>query len=85
MAAGAVAAVAMGGIGGGVFVAVGGGGGGAAWTGSPATGFCSPDFFRGLSHFSQRIPLEIAAPHMKHFEAIGRFRTENLTRDTVWQ
>jgi hypothetical protein len=25
---------------------------------------------RGLSHFSQRIPREIAAPHMKHFEAM---------------
>jgi hypothetical protein len=28
--------------------------------------------FRGLSHFSQRIPRVIAAPHMKHLEAIGR-------------
>src|ERR1051326_7020604 len=29
---------------------------------------------RGLSHFSQRIPSEIAAPHMKHLEAIAGFR-----------
>src|ERR1051325_2686322 len=31
--------------------------------------------FRGLSHFSQRMPSEIAAPHMKHLEAIEGHRS----------
>src|SRR5437660_8083406 len=46
-----------------------GGGGGA---GSGAASFFGADAFglRGLSHFSQRIPRAIAAPHMKHFWAI---------------
>jgi hypothetical protein len=38
-----------------------------------STGASAPlfAFALGLSHFSQRIPREIAAPHMKHFDAIG--------------
>src|SRR3954447_10931122 len=48
----------------------GGGGGG----GGGAASFFAADSFglRGLSHFSQRIPRAIAAPHMKHFWAMNR-------------
>src|SRR5438270_13339299 len=48
-----------------------GGGGGAAGggaAGGAAAVFAADSFgLRGLSHFSQRIPRAIAAPHMKHF------------------
>jgi hypothetical protein len=44
----------------------GGGGGGLIVAGGDAACFG----LRGLSHFSQRIPRVIAAPHMKHFEAM---------------
>jgi hypothetical protein len=57
MAAGAVAAALIGGI--------GAGGGGAAATAASL-------FLRGLSHLGQRMPCVIAAPHMKHFWAIHR-------------
>jgi len=46
--------------------------GGGAGGGGGAASFFAADAFglRGLSHFSQRIPRAIAAPHMKHFWAI---------------
>src|SRR5438270_1442077 len=48
-----------------------GGGGGAAGGGAGASVFAADCFgLRGLSHFSQRIPRAIAAPHMKHFWAM---------------
>src|SRR5437763_11824496 len=50
-----------------------GGGGGAAGGGAGASVFAADCFgLRGLSHFSQRIPRAIAAPHMKHFWAMNR-------------
>src|SRR3954469_16427935 len=53
---------------GGAGVGIGGASGGGA-----TLVFASGVFgFLGLSHFSQRIPLLIAAPHMKHLEAIER-------------
>src|SRR4051795_603685 len=59
-----------------VFAATGGGGGGAgdrSAGGGVASFFAAVSFgLRGLSHFSQRIPRAIAAPHMKHFWAIDR-------------
>src|SRR3954449_7434911 len=46
-------------------------GGGAGGGGGAASFFAADSFgLRGLSHFSQRIPRAIAAPHMKHFWAI---------------
>jgi hypothetical protein len=46
-------------------------GGGNATLTDVALGFFSACFGRrGVSHRSQRIPRAIAAPHMKHFEAI---------------
>jgi len=58
--------------------AVGAGGGGA---GTEAASVFAADCFglRGLSHFSQRIPRAIAAPHMKHFWAINELWTGDLT------
>jgi hypothetical protein len=45
--------------------------GGVEETGGGALDFAASAFgLRGLSHFSQRIPRVIAAPHMKHFEAM---------------
>jgi hypothetical protein len=38
--------------------------------------------FLGLSHRSQRIPRVIAAPHMKHFEAMGQALFRDLTPAT---
>jgi hypothetical protein len=38
--------------------------------------------FLGLSHRSQRIPRVIAAPHMKHFEAMGQALLRDLTPAT---
>jgi 3-hydroxybutyryl-CoA dehydrogenase len=57
---------------------VAGFGGAGGVTGSTEGGGTVADFvaaafgLRGLSQRSQRIPRVIAAPHMKHFEAIGR-------------
>jgi hypothetical protein len=50
----------------------GGGEMGGAGGGGAVLAFASAFGFLGLSHFSQRIPLLIAAPHMKHLEAIER-------------
>ena len=36
--------------------------------------------FFGGSHFSHKIPVEISRPHMKHLEAMRRFRTADVTR-----
>jgi hypothetical protein len=38
--------------------------------------------FLGLSHRSQRIPRVIAAPHIKHFEAMGQALFRDLTPAT---
>jgi hypothetical protein len=54
--------------GGGGTTTAGGSGGSAAGCGAGLACFG----LRGLSHFSQRIPRVIAAPHMKHFEAMKR-------------
>jgi hypothetical protein len=65
------------------FEVTGGGGGeaGGGGSGGGAISVFAADCFglRGLSHFSQRIPRAIAAPHMKHFWAMDRIRTGDLT------
>src|SRR6185295_17571072 len=43
---------------------------GGALRSTPGSFACDFDF-RGLSHFSQRMPDEISRPHMKHLRAIG--------------
>jgi hypothetical protein len=57
------------------------GGAGAGGAASAVTaGFAAASFgLRGLSHFSQRIPRVIAAPHMKHFWAINELWVADLT------
>ena len=52
----------------------GGGAGRGGGAGDGAASFFAAGSFglRGLSHFSQRIPRAIAAPHMKHFWAMNR-------------
>jgi hypothetical protein len=65
------------------FEATGGGAGGAGGGGAASAVtavFAAGGFgLRGLSHFSQRIPRVIAAPHMKHFWAMNELWVGDLT------